>query len=99
MASSWDLAQAAVVDKDLPSAKKARPTPKATSDSTKGLVVCEDADIVSKGEAPSIKTTRISDESRASSEVSDKENQGEKSLGDRRSRKLGVVGKEKRKVS
>lgn len=87
---------AAVVDKDLPSAKKARLTPKATSGSSKGLVVCEDADIVSKEEAPSIKTNHISDECRALSELSDKENQGEKSLVDKGSRKLGV-GKEKRK--
>lgn len=84
--------------KDLPSAKKARPTPKAPSGSEKGLAVCEDADIVSKGEVLVINMIRPSDESRDSLEVSDKENLGEKNMGDKNLRKLGVVGKDKKKV-
>lgn len=51
-----------------------------------------------KEEAPRITTTRSSDESRGSSEVSDKENLGEKSIGDKNDRKLGAFGKDKKKV-
>ena len=91
-------AQALVVDRDMPSAKKARLTPKATIlGPEKGLVVCEDADVVSKGEVPSTKTICIRDESRGFlSVVSDKENQGEMSMDDLSSRKLDGLGKEKK---
>lgn len=87
-----------MVDRDLPSAKKARLTPEALSSPEKGFVVCEDADIVSEGEIPSAKMIRIPDESRdLMSVVSDKENQSEtKSMEDWNSRKLGGLGKEKK---
>jgi hypothetical protein len=82
----------------MPSAKKARLTPKAMIlGPEKGLVVCEDADIVSKGEMPSAKTIPIRDEFRGfMSVVSDKENQSEMSMDDWSSRKLDGLGKEKK---
>lgn len=89
---------ALVVDRDMPSAKKARLTPKAMIlGPGKGLVVCEDADMVSKGKVPSAKTIPIRDESRGfMSVVSDKENQSEMSMDDWSSRKLDGLGKEKK---
>ncbi|KAG0598702.1 hypothetical protein M758_12G094400 [Ceratodon purpureus] len=90
---------ALVVDRDLPSAKKARLTPKALSSSEKGFIVCEDADIVSKGEIPS--ATRTIPIPNASRDfvlvVSDKENQSEtKSMENWNSGKLGGLGKERK---
>lgn len=90
------------MDRDLPSAKKARLTPKALSSSEKGFIVCEDADIVSKGEIPSAtRTIPIPNASRDFvSVVSDKENQSEtKSMENWNSGKLGGLGKERKVVS
>lgn len=78
-----------VVDRDLPSAKKPRLTPKPMMDSEKEFIVCEDLDIVSKGDAPGAKKVRTPGES--ISGVSDKENQSEVS------RKIIGLGREKKK--
>lgn len=87
------------MDRDVPSAKKARPTPKSIVGPEKALTVCEDTDIVSKGDMPSAKKMRISDESKDLSEVSDKENQSDKSIdSDKSFRKMGGIGKDKKKV-
>lgn len=64
----------------------------------KGLVVCEDVDIVFKGEVLVINMICFLDELRDLLEVLDKENLGEKNMGDKNLRKLGVVGKDKKKV-
>ncbi|KAG0623170.1 hypothetical protein M758_3G153400 [Ceratodon purpureus] len=84
-----------IVDRDVPSAKKARPIPKSIVGPEKPLTVCEDTDIVSKGDMPSAKKLRISDDL---SEVSDKENQSDKSIdSDKSQRRMGGIGKEKKK--
>lgn len=59
-------------------------------DSEKEFIVCEDLDIVSKGDAPGAKKVRTPGES--ISGVSDKENQSEVS------RKIIGLGREKKKV-
>lgn len=87
------------MDRDLPSAKKARPTPKTILGPEKSLTVCEDTDIASKNDMPSAKKMRSSDESKDLSEASDKENQSDKSIdSDKSFRKMGGLGKDKRKV-
>ena len=85
-----------MVDREiLPSAKKARVTPKAVLSLEKGLRVCEDAAIASKGEIPTTKRIRIPDE--FVNLMSDKENQSETDKVDQNSiaRKLGGFGKDK----
>lgn len=85
------------MDRDLPSAKKARLAPNAIILSPeKVVIVGEDEDMVSKGEIPIARTMHIPDVSRDSiSVVSDKENQSETSMGNWNSRKLGSFSKEK----
>lgn len=87
------------MDRDVSSANKARPAPKSILGPGKGLTVCEDTDIMAKGDMPSTKKMRISDESRDLSGLSDKENQSDKSIdSDKSFRKMGGIGNDKKKV-
>lgn len=86
-------------ERDLPSAKKARISPKATSSPKKNLDVCEDVVVVAEGEIPSAKKARISTTTDALPGV-DKENQTHKGLEETTSSKqISDNGKDKKKVA
>ena len=86
-------------ERDLPSAKKARISPKATSSPKKNLEVCEDVVVVAEGEIPSAKKARISTTTDALPGV-DKENQTHKGLEETtNSKQISDHGKDKKKVA
>lgn len=86
-------------ERDLPSAKKARISPKATSSPKKNLDVCEDVVVVAEGEIPSAKKARISTTTDPLPGV-DKENQIHKGLEETtNSKQISDHGKDKKKVA
>ena len=86
-------------ERDLPSAKKARISPKAASSPKKSLDVCEDVVVVAEGEIPSAKKARISTTTDALPGV-DKENQTHKGLEETTgSKQISDHGKDKKKVA